>query len=218
MATHLIRSIGALVICTLVGLPALGRAEDVQDHFQASYNLEAVGKPVQALQALEQIPAAARNTYVFHLRRGWLRQQIGQFAPAVTSYRQAAQRAPEAVEPLAYLLGPLTAEQRWREVADTAAQILSRAPGHAKATASLAFAYYNLGRYADAEGVYRRACAAYPADPDMHAGLGWSLLRRGQYREAQTVFYGVLAFAPEHESTRAGLLALQPVQAHHRSK
>jgi len=57
----------------------------------------------------------------------------------------------------------------------------------------------------DAELSYRRVLEAYPADVEMRAGLGWSLLKLGKAEEAARELRLVLEVAPRHVSAKAGL-------------
>jgi Flp pilus assembly protein TadD len=70
---------------------------------------------------------------------------------------------------------------------------------------SLAWALYNLGRFDNAERVYRRILELHPSDLTMQAGVGWCLLRRGRPAEAEAEFREVLRVAPENASARTGL-------------
>jgi len=72
---------------------------------------------------------------------------------------------------------------------------------------SFAWALYNLGRFEDAERVYRRVLALHPSDLAMQAGVGWCLLRRGRRGEAEAEFREVLRVSPENTAALTGLAA-----------
>lgn len=206
---------GALRVAALLVVPVAAgvaaapaaAAQDAPAAYQRSYELEARGDPRGALAALDRVPASGRDTYVYQLRRGWLLHLAGRHTDALAPYRRAVALAPGAVEPRLGLLLPLAALRRWREVVDVAAEVRRLDADHPTAGRHLAWALYNLGRYPEAERVYARLVALYPADAEMRAGVGWCQLRQGRAREAAATFEAVLAFAPAHPSSLEGARA-----------
>mgnify|MGYP000438131178 CR=1 FL=1 len=61
----------------------------------------------------------------------------------------------------------------------------------------------------EAEEAYRSVLADWPADADMNAGLGWTLLQQGRKADARKVFEELLRWAPAHASANQGLAATQ---------
>ena len=190
-----------LVLALLLGTATAGDPEQ----WQASYDAEVAGDYGQALGALESLSAKERTTYLFHLRRGWLRYAAGAHTDAIAAYQQAAQTAPDAEEPLLGLTLPQMALRRWMDVAATCRTILERDPGNVTARGRLAWSLYNLGRYDDAEPVYRALVADYPSDVDLQSGLAWTLLHQGRTGEARPLFQAILRVAPRHAAAKAGL-------------
>ena len=193
-----------LFLVLLLAAPALAGPDDLQQ----SYDAEARGDYGSALGALEHLPQSERQTYLFHLRRAWLRYLSGAHTDAIASYQQAAREHPDAVEPLLGLTLPQLALKRWIDVVTTCDQVLKRDPGNATARGRKAWALYNLGRYADAEPVYRALVRDYPGDVELRSGLGWTLRNLDKKADAKQVFQEILAIAPRHESARAGLQGL----------
>jgi tetratricopeptide (TPR) repeat protein len=175
------------------------------EQWQSSYDAELRGEYAQALEALEGLTARERSTYVFHLRRGWLRYLAGAYPDAIAAYQEAARLAPNAEEPLLGLTLPQLALKRWVDAGATCRTILERDPGNATARVRLAWSLYNLGRYPEAEPLYRALVEDYPSDVDLQSGLGWSLLHQGKKADARRHFEAILAIAPAHAAARAGL-------------
>lgn len=190
-----------LGLLLLLGSAIAGSPES----WQASYDAEAVGDIGEALSELEGLPPSERTTYLFHLRRGWLRYLSGAHTDAIAAYQQAAKLAPDAEEPLLGLTLPQMALRRWIDVGETCRAILARDPGNVVARGRLAWSLYSLGRYSQAEPVYRGLVEDYPGDVDLRSGLAWSLLHQGRKAEARPLFEAILAVAPRHAAAKEGL-------------
>ncbi|WP_394845329.1 tetratricopeptide repeat protein [Pendulispora brunnea] len=178
-----------------------------QELFQRSYDAEAVGKLQDALLPMDALPAGARNGYVAQIRRGWLLYKLGRHAEAVDAYSKASALEPRSVESRLGVLAPKIAMRRWSDVESTAREALKLDPNNYSANAKLAFAYYNLGRYAEAATVYKKITDAYPGDIDIRSGLGWSYLKASKAGDAIREFRRILEVAPKHTLAREGLSA-----------
>lgn len=178
------------------------------DAFQRSYDLEAQGLYAAALTALEQA-AAPRPSYLFALRRGWLLYLAARHDEAIVAYRQAIAAAPKAVESRLGLMLPQMALRRWQDALSTGEEILALDADNYLAASRRAFCLYNLGRFPQAESAYAGVLQLYPADVEMGAGLGWSLLKQGKKAAAAEQFRRVLSVAPVNGSARTGLAAAE---------
>lgn len=173
--------------------------------YQKSYDEEAAGRFAQALATLGALDAPEQASYLGHLRRGWLLYRIGRYAESVTAYRQALAVERESVEARVGCLMPQMALRDWAAVEEGARGVLERDPASYLAGLRLAFAVYSAGRFAEAEGLYRRVIARYPSDADARAGLGWSLLRQGKRAEARDQFLRAARTAPRSPLVLEGL-------------
>ena len=61
----------------------------------------------------------------------------------------------------------------------------------------LADVYFNAGRYADAEAAYRSQLVSNPNDPDLHLGLGQTLMKQHKFQEAEQEFLAVVKLKPD---------------------
>jgi tetratricopeptide (TPR) repeat protein len=198
-----------MVACFGLALGALhgglARGQDVPELMQRSYDSEAAGKLQDAVAALDQLPQ--RDRFVVQLRRGWLLYRLGRHDEAVKAYEQAVELAPRAVEARVGLLLPQIALRRWADVEAGARAALKIDPGNYLANLRLAFACYNLHRYAESAALYRKLSELYPSDVEVLSGMGWSLLKMGKAPEAAGRFREVLETAPRHALAREGLKA-----------
>jgi protein O-GlcNAc transferase len=176
--------------------------------FQTSYDSEAVGKIDDALGALEKLPSPRKDTYVAQLRRGWLLYRLGRHADAIGAYGRAVALEPGSIEARVGALAPAIALRRWADVESGAREVLKLDPGNYLANLRLAFAVYNLGRYPEAEGLYRRLSAAYPSDVDVRDGLAWSLIKMGKGVDAVKELHAVLDVAPKNGLALEGIRTL----------
>jgi tetratricopeptide (TPR) repeat protein len=77
----------------------------------------------------------------------------------------------------------------------------------ALAWARLPFDQYNLGRYPDAAGLYRKLIDEYPGVLDYQTGYAWALQRMGKRKEARAIFQTMLAVSPDNVNAQEGLKA-----------
>lgn len=204
--TRIPSMLACVALLSLLQVSSTVRAEeDAAAMFQASYEHEARTELVAALQSIERVPHGERGTYLFRLRYGWLLYLNGRYAESIAAYKGAVQQAPGAIEPLLGLSLPQIALRQWSAVEATTQQVLRIDPLNTLALSRLAFAYYNLGRYPDAEARYRKVLELYPSDVDMQIGVGFCQLRRGDARAALATLTAVQRFAPKDPRVGDGL-------------
>ena len=193
------------IIVAVVGLgPAIAHADDTPDRYRDSYAHEAQGKYAEALEDIDGMSSSQRKTYVYQLRRGWLLYLLGRHWDSIEAYRAAIALKPKAVEPRLGLMLPEMALLMWLDAIATGKTVLELDPLNYLANSRMAWANYSLGRYGDVEALYRKLLGAYPSDYEMRAGLGWSLLKQGEYAAALSEFDAVLTIAPDYATAQEG--------------
>ncbi len=202
MKKSLFLAVGALSLWM-----GVARADGNAELIQRSYDSEATGRLADSLSVLDQLSAPRRDAYVVTLRKAWLLYRLGRYAESTEVYVRAIALAPAAVEPRLGILLPYLALRRWSDVENQARAILKLEPGNYLATLRLAFACYNLQRYAESTALYRKLIDLYPGDVAVRGGLGWALLKLGKYPEASAEFRNILEIAPRNELAKEGLKA-----------
>lgn len=215
MRTHLTSPLSAVVLAAaaLVASPSGASAAPDPDRvpllFETSFAHEGVGDYERALNDALEIVRLAPDLYLAQLRAAWLYYLRGRYDDAIVRYQHATRLAPKAIEPELGLMLPLMAAARWTEAEAIATRVLARAPRNYYASSRLAFIWFSLGRYPEAEAQYREVLEDFPSDTEMLLGLGWTLSRQGRTAEARRAFEQVLRVRRNHVSARAGLDALQ---------
>ena len=84
-------------------------------------------------------------------------------------------------------------------------QILRGDPNDWRTAYNLGYAYYRLGRYADAENLMVRAAALNPADPDVFYYIGVTRLRQQKWDEAEAPLRTAIQHDPRARGYRYSL-------------
>jgi tetratricopeptide (TPR) repeat protein len=173
--------------------------------YQQSYDEEAKGKYQEAIFVLMQAGQAGDNSYLYHLRLGWLQYLAMKYPDSVNSYRKAAILNKDSIEAKLGLMLPLMAQGKWSDAEKVAREILSLDKLSYLANGRLAYIHYNLKQYKEAEAYYRNVLLHYPGDIEMQVGLAWSLLKQDKKEAAEKVFSEILRYVPNHISANAGM-------------
>ncbi len=173
--------------------------------YQQSYEEEAKGNYQEAIFVLTQASRAGDNSYLYHLRLGWLQYLAGKHADSVNSYRKAAILGKDSIEAKLGLMLPLMAQGKWSDAEKVAKEILSLEHLSYLANSRLAYIYFNLGQYKEAESYYRKILVYYPGDIEMQAGLAWTLLKQNKREAAEKMFDEILRYVPNHVSANVGM-------------
>ena len=196
----------AVAVVVLVGGARLGAADDPDaSRYQESVTLETAGKYKDALSTLEKITGSRSNDYMFHLRRGWLLYLTGEYDGAIEAYTRATRQEPLSIEARLGLMLPQIAARRWLDAVSTGRGILKLDAGNYLANSRVAYAYYNLSRWKEAETYYKTVLQAYPGDTDMRSGYAWSLFKQGRHDAAKREFRKILEVAPRHATAIEGI-------------
>jgi len=180
-------------------------SESIPQIYQQSYEEEAKGNYQEAILVLMQASRAGDNSYLYHLRLGWLQYLMSKYIDSVNSYRKAAILNKDSIEAKLGLMLPLMAQGKWSDAEKVAKEILSLDPLSYLGNSRLAYIYYNLKQYKDAEASYRKVLLHYPGDIEMQAGLAWSLLKQDKKEAAEKAFGEILRYVPNHVSANAGM-------------
>jgi tetratricopeptide (TPR) repeat protein len=196
------------VIAALFLIPvacAVGQSREgaLATALKTSYEAEAKGDYEAALKPLA-IPSAA-TSYFAQLRLGWLAYCSKDWNESISHYRQAAQLAPMAVEPLLGQMLPLQAAGRYDDAIRTAQSALRLDSANYTATSRAAWMFYLKQDYRQAAALYRKLVNLYPTDTEMLLGLGFALKADGDKKDSAQCFNTVLLLSPDNSRALAGL-------------
>jgi tetratricopeptide (TPR) repeat protein len=184
----------AAVLCTVLAASSVGvhsvlsaAGNSVADSdaaasaFAESYQSEAAGEYVDAMDALVNTYNKYPADYTINLRYGWLYYMSGEFDDSMSHYRAAIQAEPESIEArLGYML-PLLALERYADVETAAYQVLKKDSNNYLATLRLVTALRLEGKWDVAEKAAREMLALYPSDVSFLAEL--AVIKAGQGNE-----------------------------------
>jgi tetratricopeptide (TPR) repeat protein len=192
---------GAFSLSTL----STARGESISKIYQQSYEEEGKGNYQEAIFVLMQASQAGDNSYLYHLRLGWLQYLVSKFPDSVNSYRKAVTMSKDSIEAKLGLMLPLMAQGKWSDAEKVGREILFVDKLSYLANSRLAYIYYNLRQYKEAEVYYRNVLSFYPGDIEMQVGLAWSLLKQDKKEAAGRVFDEILRYVPNHVSANSGM-------------
>ncbi len=170
-----------------------------------SYTLETEKKYVEALSALDAIPADAPEAQLALLRRGWLNYLLEQYNESVKWYKQAMQQSPKSLDAALGVTLPLLAQQRWQEAALYAKQILEVSPYQYTAFLRLLLADEGAGDWSAMKKHAQDLADHYPTDATALVYLARSHAWLGDKEAARKVYGSVLNRIPGHYEATAYL-------------
>ncbi len=170
--------------------------------WQKSYRLEAAGKYAEAATSLHGLESGPDASFV-HSRRGWLAYLQGQYNESISLYNRALDRNPRSLEARHGITLPLLAQQRWREAAVYARQIIAESQWDYTAHVRLLAAEEGQRDWRTLREHAARLIERYPSDATAWVYLARAHAWLNNSREAADVYGRVLDRYPGHlEATR----------------
>lgn len=174
------------------------------DPISDSFILEGKGEYIKAYDALEPSSRESVNDYFIQLRMGWLALLKGDYTKSSSFYQKATLIYPNALEPRIGYVRALLALGQYKQVEVACKTILKFDSKNYFARSTLAYTYYVLSNYSEAEKIYDSIVDDYPADTEMSIGLGWSFLKQNKKQKANEVFTKLLKIIPKEERVSSG--------------
>jgi tetratricopeptide (TPR) repeat protein len=187
-------------ISLLLILPSFIFADAISD----SYVLEYKKEYTKAYDILEPASKEDANDYFLQLRMGWLALLKGDYTKSSSFYQKATLIYPNAIEPRIGYVRALLALGQYKQVEVACKTILKIDSKNYFARSNLAYTYYVLSNYSEAEKIYDSIVDDYPADTEMMIGLGWSLLKQNKKPKANDIFKVLLKIIPKEERVSSG--------------
>jgi tetratricopeptide (TPR) repeat protein len=180
--------------------------EDYRPHSLLAYCLLRQDRPGDALAearaAVGQEPASPYAHYILALAL----LENGERAAALDSARESVRLDPSDADHFALLGGIHLDERRWDEALRHSESALRLDAEHAQAANVRAAALVKLGRGAEAGDILGTALARDPGSAVTHANMGWTLLERGEHKQALGHFREALRLDPGQEWAREGII------------
>lgn len=150
--------------------------------YQKGRNFTEAGK---ALDEAEKLSAEQDAKVSIWFMRGALYEKMKNLPLAEAEFRKVLAVYPDHAAALNYLGYMLTDRNvRVNEALTMIEKALARDPNNGAYLDSLGWAYYRLGRYAEAEAQIRRAVELAPGDPTMHDHYADILMQQKKIQEA----------------------------------
>ena len=176
-----------------------------QEVWAESYRLELAGDYVAAARVLEPVLAADSDHEFALMRTAWLDYLSGNYNESIRGYRRALELNAESLETKLGLTLPLLAQQRWREAAGVAQEVLAVAPWNYYAHERLMVAEEGLRQWQRLAEHAAAVAVRYPSDATALVYLARAQAQRGLDAEARAAYTAVLERFPDHEEAHAYL-------------
>jgi len=125
---------------------------------------------------------------------------------ALAAINEAIRLDPDDADYLALLAQIHLSERRWPAALEAAERGLQHDPEHVGCTNLRAIALVKLGRKAEAGATIGAALGKNPDNSLTHANQGWTLLEKGEPKQALEHFRESLRLNPENEWARRGIV------------
>ena len=179
-----------------------------QDPWAESYRLESEGNYEAAAQALSLIVQNDSAHEFAVLRTAWLKYLDGDYNAAIRDYRLALKLNDQSFEAQLGMTLPLLAQQRWREAAATAQEVIKVAPWNYYAHIRLMVAEEGMRQWQSLARHARTVAARYPSDATILVYLARAEARQGNIDTARDIYADILERVPAHNEA-TGFLAAQ---------
>ncbi len=181
-------------------IPGLLSADAITDSYVFEYKKEYN----KAYEILEPASKEDANDYFLQLRMGWLALLKGDYTKSSSFYQKATLIHPNAIEPRIGYVRALLALGQYKQAEVACKTILKLDSKNYFARSNLAYTYYVLSNYSEAEKIYDSIVDDYPADTEMMIGLGWSFLKQNKKAKANEIFSALLKIIPKEERVSSG--------------
>lgn len=175
----------------------------LQDAFTASYTHEYNLDYKKAIDVLKT--EYGTGSYELNLRLGWLYYLNGDFQTSVDYYQKSVTMMPYAIEARFGIVYPLSAQNKWDDVAKQYEEILKIDPNQVTANYRVGLIHYNKGSFAKAKPYFDKYLNLYPFDYDANHMAAWTNLNLGKINEARVLFNKALLLKPADTSALDGL-------------
>lgn len=163
--------------------------------WQESYRLENLFQYDSALNALNGVSS---DNELALLRKGWLNYLKGAHSKSIEFYNKAISKNGKSLDARLGIMLPLMAQQRWREAASNANNVLEVAPWNYYAHVRLMATQEALKQWSDLQKHAQSVTQRYPTDVDALVFLARAYRQLGNDNEASQAYKKVLELVPSN--------------------
>jgi predicted O-linked N-acetylglucosamine transferase (SPINDLY family) len=163
------------------------------------------GQPQRAVELIELAIMLVPHSAAFHANLANAYQQLGRFADAEASCRQALRLQPGDADTCRKLGAALAAQDRLDDAAGAYQEALRLRPSFAEVHNDLGIVRRRQGRFVEAADSYRCALQLQPHLADAHNNLGNVLKRLGRLDEAVAACRDALRLRPDFAAAHNNL-------------
>ena len=150
--------------------------------------------------AIGLLDTPVQDDWALFFSRGICAERLGDFDATVADMKEALRLNPDQPQVLNYLgYSYVDRGQNLDEALAMIERAVAKEPGSGYIIDSLAWAYYRLGRYADAVAPMEQASLLEPVDPIVTDHLGDVYWAVGRKREAEFQWHRALSYGPEEK-------------------
>ena len=181
--------------------------------YESGLSQLASGEYLQARRSFEQVVALAPTQATYRNALGFANLHLGRLPQAMDAFREALKLYPDFPDAYNNLGVALAQNGQWDEALAAFEKVLTFPAYNTPELVyqNLGWAYYNLGRYPEAEAALSTALRVDPRLPLAHYTLGLTWEKRGRVQEAQAAYRRVLELVPQDSET--GRRAQERLQA-----
>ncbi|MGB8985139.1 MAG: tetratricopeptide repeat protein [Candidatus Sulfotelmatobacter sp.] len=171
--------------------------EDPELHNYRARALEALGRPDEALQAIERALAMDPDNVADLRNRALLLRRLGRLPDALTALEMLLVRTPDDIDALVKRVHTLSELERREEALTRAEDLLRRHPDNPLALNARGIVLERLGRYDEALAEFDRMLAMRPGDTDAINNRGMIQARLGHWGDALASYDRSLSIEPQ---------------------
>jgi len=165
--------ISSLALCLIIS-PCFAESEK-QDPWTASYALEAQGQYQQAAELISPLKNRALASEFSWLRTAWLLYLQTNYSASIEAYQTAIHINSNSHDALLGITLPLMAQQRWREAAQYADQVIERSEWNYTAQIRMLMCESALKQWQDVKKRAQELTMRYPTET-----MPWLYLARAE--------------------------------------
>lgn len=183
-----------------VGAAAQLDNQQIKNAYQQSYRYEKTENYADAIKSLSLVAKHYPNAYTVNLRLGYLYYLQGQFANAVSHYKQAQRAVPEAFNPVLGLMNVALAQAKYDEAERLGLLLIKTDYYHYYANLKLTEVMIQTKKWDEAEKLVFKMLAKYPADVSLLTQYARISAAKGNMDLAADTYANILILDPENIS------------------